>query len=132
MKAKFATIARDVGMAVVIIIFFVLATGAIMNNANAASGKKLFKKCTACHSIQKGKNKVGPSLYDLFGRTSGTMKGYRYSKAMKKKQVIWTTNMLTLWIRDPKDLIPGTKMRKVRIKEKDIGPLIEFLFEERK
>ena len=38
---------------------------------NVFLGEKLFnKKCKACHSMTK--NKLGPSLENLFGRTVGT------------------------------------------------------------
>ena len=39
---------------------------------DVASGEKIFKKCAACHSINKGgKNKIGPALYNVVGRAVG-------------------------------------------------------------
>lgn len=29
-----------------------------------------FSRCAGCHSTQAGQNKIGPSLADVFGRTS--------------------------------------------------------------
>ena len=37
----------------------------IMALGDVVSGEKIFKKCAACHSINKGgKNKIGPALYN--------------------------------------------------------------------
>jgi cytochrome c len=42
-------------------------------------GKSQFGQCRACHSLDKGKNGVGPSLNGIFGRTAGTAERYSYS-----------------------------------------------------
>ena len=72
------------------IILASLAAIAFSVTAHAAEpdvdkGKKVFKKCKACHEVEKEKNKVGPHLINLFGRTAGALDGYKFSKAMKKK-----------------------------------------------
>ena len=36
---------------------------------DAAAGKKVFNKCTACHDAMTDKNKVGPSLSGLSAAT---------------------------------------------------------------
>ena len=60
---------------------------------NVFLGEKLFKKrCKACHSMTK--NKLGPSLENLLGRTAGTFEKYKYSKAMKKSEVVWDEDTL--------------------------------------
>ncbi|MEP4476522.1 MAG: c-type cytochrome, partial [Lentilitoribacter sp.] len=53
-----------------------------MAEGDVAKGEKVFKKCAACHTLEEGKNKVGPSLYGVFGRAAGTLEDYKYSKAM--------------------------------------------------
>src|SRR5947208_10001581 len=40
---------------------------------DAAKGKQVFAKCQACHSVEAGTNKLGPSLHGVVGRTSGTL-----------------------------------------------------------
>ena len=43
-----------------------------MSQGDLAHGKKVFKKCAACHSIVKdGGNKIGPALYNVVGRAVG-------------------------------------------------------------
>ena len=40
---------------------------------DAAKGEKTFRKCKACHQIGEGaKNRVGPQLTGVIGRTAGT------------------------------------------------------------
>ena len=51
------------------------------------SGEKVFKKCVSCHSFTK--NKIGPSLGNIFGQKAGTVEGFKYSKAMKNSDIIW-------------------------------------------
>ena len=46
-------------------------------------GEKVFKKCSACHSINKGgENKIGPTLYNVLGRQVGGVSNYKYSSAL--------------------------------------------------
>src|SRR5690242_792139 len=42
---------------------------------DAAAGRLVFRKCQACHSIEPGKNMLGPSLSGVIGRKSGTEAG---------------------------------------------------------
>ena len=43
--------------------------------ADAVAGKKLFKKCGACHTYAKGgPNKQGPNLFGVIGRQSGQVR----------------------------------------------------------
>ncbi len=94
----------------------------------AAKGKKVFNKCKICHSLKKGKKKIGPSLYGVIGRKAGTVKGFRYSKAMKKSGVVWDDKSLDAYLTKPKKFIPGTKMTFAGIKkQKDRDNLIAYL-----
>ena len=48
----------------------------IMASAQAAGdekrGEQVFNQCKPCHSLDAGKNGVGPTLHGLFGRKAGT------------------------------------------------------------
>ena len=100
------------------------------NVANSAtiSGKKVFKKCMACHSFTK--NKIGPSLGNIFGEKVGSVKKFRYSKAMKKSDIIWDDCTLDKFLTKPKKFNKGTKMRFSGLKKKSHrDALIKYLKE---
>ena len=96
--------------------------------ADPVKGKKVFKKCVACHSLEEGKNKIGPPLNNLLGRKAGSVDGYKYSKAMKNSDVVWDEESLDKFITKPRKFIPKTKMSFRGIKKKSLrDDLISFL-----
>ena len=98
---------------------------------DAAAGEKVFAKCKACHVADEAKNKVGPSLLGIIGRTAGTVEGFKYSPAMVdagKGGLIWDEAKLTEYLKAPKVLVKGTKMAFAGLKEDaDILNLIGYL-----
>ena len=102
---------------------------AIMSLGDVESGKKIFKKCAACHSINKGgKNKIGPALYNVVGRTIGGVDDYKYSKALASYGKEWTFEELNGFLRKPASYIKGTKMSYAGLrKEKDRASIIKYL-----
>jgi len=77
---------------------------------DAAAGEKVFNKCKACHSLEAGKNKIGPTLAGVFGRQAGSVDGFKYSDAMKASALTWDDGNLSSYLTDPKTFIPGNKM----------------------
>jgi len=112
----------------------VLATCAMASPALAdgdvKKGAKVFKKCKACHVVDKEKNKVGPHLVGLFGRKAGTLEGYKYSKAMIEYGVEWDEETLAAYLAAPKKVVKGTKMAFAGLKkEEQIEDVIAYLEE---
>ena len=102
---------------------------ALMAMGDATSGKKVFKKCAACHSIVKGgKNKIGPALYNVVGRQVGGVSDYKYSKALSAYGKEWTFEELNGFLLKPTKWIKGTKMAYAGLKkESDRASLIKYL-----
>jgi cytochrome c len=74
-------------------------------------GQHSFGKCLPCHSIGPGaENKVGPELNGLDGRHSGTAPNFTFSDANKSSGIVWGEAKFKEYIRDPRGVIPGTKM----------------------
>jgi cytochrome c len=87
-----------------------MGAGAAHADGDAANGEKIFAKCKACHTVEAGKNKVGPSLAGVVGRKAGMAEGFNYSDAMKNSGLTWDEATLNTYLAGPKKLVPGTKM----------------------
>lgn len=97
--------------------------------ADIAQGEKLFKRCVACHTIEKsGKNKIGPNLYGIVGRPVAQVEGYSYSAAMEAYGGEWTLERLDAFLLQPRGEVKGTKMAFPGLKkEADRVNLIAYL-----
>lgn len=83
----------------------------LLAKADIGKGEADAKVCAACHNFQKGAGaKIGPPLWDVVGRAKGSVPGFDYSDAMKKKGGNWTLDELNAFITNPKAYVPGTKM----------------------
>ena len=106
-------------------------TAPALAEGDAVAGEKVFKKCMTCHSLEEGKNKVGPSLHNIMGRAAGTVEGYKYSKANAKAAedgLVWTEEVMSEYLVNPRKYMPGTKMAFAGLKkEADIANLIAYL-----
>ena len=102
---------------------------AMMALGDVVSGEKIFKKCVACHSINKGgKNKIGPALYNVVGRTVGGVNDYKYSKTLASYGKEWTFEELNGFLEKPASYLKGTKMSYAGLrKEKDRASVIKYL-----
>lgn len=81
----------------------------------------MFRKCASCHAVGAGaKNKVGPHLNGIFGRTAGTIDDFRYSKGLVregKNGLVWDYEHLDAYLDNPKALVSDTRMNFRGLKE---------------
>ena len=86
------------------------------DGGDATAGQGIFTHghgglaCAICHSTEAGKTKIGPSLFGVVGRPSGSEAGYTYSDAMKAYNHPWTPENLFTYLEAPMKIVPGTKM----------------------
>ncbi len=98
-------------------VVFIAASGALAAG-DIAKGKRLAKKCTVCHTLNKGgKNKLGPNLFGIMGKPAASVKGYKYSKAMASSGIIWDEVNFTEFLTKPKKFLKGTKMSYFGLKK---------------
>jgi len=77
----------------------------------AAMGEQIFRRCVACHTIDKGgANGIGPNLHGVVGRAVASHPGFSYSGAMKAKGGIWDEAALGAYLEAPMKNVPGTRM----------------------
>ena len=102
---------------------------ALLAMGNVEHGEKVFKKCSACHLINKdGGNKIGPALYGIIGRKVAAVEDYKYSKAMANYKKEWTFEEMNGYLTKPQRYIKGTKMAFAGLrKEKDRASVILYL-----
>jgi len=102
---------------------------ALLAMGNLDDAKKVWKKCSACHSIKKGgKNKIGPALYNVLGRNVAGLDNYKYSKALIGYGKTWTFEEMNGFLKKPQAYIKGTKMAFAGLKkEKDRASILLFM-----
>ena len=102
---------------------------ALLAMGSVDHGKKVFKKCSACHSIKKGgRNNIGPALYNVLGRNMGALEDYKYSKALIAFGKDWTFQEMNGFLIKPASYIKGTKMAFAGLKkEKDRASVILYM-----
>jgi cytochrome c len=105
-----------------------LAAGLAHAQGDTKHGQKLFEECHACHAVERGVNGVGPSLYGVFGRRAAELDDFRYSPALKKSGITWTTKTLDAYIADPQKAVPANRMPYAGMPEaRDRADLILYM-----
>ena len=92
-------------------------------------GAILYKRCRACHTLGEGeRNKVGPNLWQVFGKTAGSREDFNYSSAMANSGIVWTDETVSAYLENPAEYIPGNRMSFAGLrKEDDRAAVIEYL-----
>jgi cytochrome c len=87
-------------------------TQGVSDPGDLVQGQAIFQRQrAACHSLQAGVHRFGPSLAGLFGRVAGSVEGFHgYSAALKSAGVVWDAQTLDRWLKAPRRFIPETRM----------------------
>ncbi|HEY4041088.1 MAG TPA: cytochrome c family protein [Rhodopila sp.] len=96
---------------------------------NAAAGAQVFKsQCSICHSPRPGRNIVGPSLFGVVGRHSGSIPDFHYSSANRASGLVWNPPTLDRYLTAPRAVVPGTLMSYPGLKDdRERSDLIAYL-----
>lgn len=79
-------------------------------SGDIAAGKLVFRKCQACHSLEPGRNGLGPSLAGILGKKASSVSNFNYSTAMKASTLTWDIATLDRYLSDPQKTVPGNRM----------------------
>ena len=112
-----------------VVAVFLAVSAATAPGQDLAAGEQSFRKCGPCHDVGEGaKVKLGPSLNGLEGRKAGTYEGFNYSEVNKNSGIVWSAESFATYIRNPMQVMPGTRMAFVGIKnDKEIADLWAYL-----
>jgi nitrite reductase (NO-forming) len=82
----------------------------VLPGGDPEAGRLVYRKCQACHSLEPGKNTLGPSLAGIFGKKAAEVPSFNYSPALKASNIVWDTAALDAYLLDPQKMVPGNKM----------------------
>jgi cytochrome c2 len=96
----------------------IASLGLSAQGADPAAGKSVFNSyCSICHSVQPGKNMVGPSLFGIVGRQTASVEGFHYSPANAGAHLTRDAATLDKYLQSPRTVIPGTTMTYAGLKD---------------
>ena len=96
---------------------------------DATAGKAVFQsQCSICHSVQQGRNMIGPSLFGIVGRPAGKVPNFHYSPANEASGLTWDAAPLDRYLTSPSTVVPHTTMTYAGLKDpKRRADLIAYL-----
>lgn len=102
------------------VVLLACGAGGSAQAADAVAGQAVFKsQCSICHSVQAGRNQIGPSLAGIVGRKAGQVQGFHYSPANKNSGLTWDEATLDRYLASPSTVVPHTTMTYGGLKDAD-------------
>jgi cytochrome c len=99
------------GVLTVIALLVLATTREVAPAGDPEAGAQVFRTCAACHTLEPGAHRTGPSLAGVFGRRAGTAEGFhRYSDALRSADLVWREEALNAFLADPQAFLPGNRM----------------------
>ena len=97
----------------------------------AQDGEAVFRQqCAACHVLEEGRNRVGPSLVGIVDAPAGSVEGFRYSPALRNSELTWDHETLSAFLMDPRGTVPGNRMSfRGMSNQEDIDAVIAYILE---
>lgn len=94
-----------------------------------ARGERASAQCASCHTFDAGgANRIGPNLYDVFGRQAASHAGFDYSESMQTHSGAWDYLRLNEFLTSPASAVRGTKMAFAGMRrDEDRVALIAYL-----
>ncbi len=90
------------------------------------AGEAIYSRCLACHALAY--DRTGPRHCGLFGRRAGGVRGFAYSEAMKRSNIVWNAKTLDRFLANPLKAVPGTSMGYAGIADRrERADLIAYL-----
>ncbi len=83
---------------------------ALLASADIGKGERVFRKCTACHTVEDGNNSTGPYLFGVVDRDIAGVAGFGYSGTLEGMEGNWTPEALSGFLENPRGFAPGTAM----------------------
>lgn len=76
---------------------------------NAVRGQRAWRaECRSCHTIDQ--NYWGPKHRGVIGRRVGKVRGYNFSPALARSDLVWDAALLDRWLADPEQVVRGQWM----------------------
>lgn len=89
-------------------------------DASKALGDRYLMQCRACHTLEEGgSHMLGPNLHNVIGRPAGSLPGFRYSKALREADIVWTPRAIDAWLAEPRRFLPGNQMVYAGVRQAD-------------
>jgi cytochrome c len=116
-------------MRTVLSLLFVMGLNGIAHaEGDADRGEQVFTRCVACHSVEPGQNRVGPSLHDIMDQPAANVEGFNYSPALEEAGLVWDDETMAEYLRDPRGTVPGTRMAFAGLRnDEEIADVIAYL-----
>lgn len=100
-----------IGLLTLIVVLLLSTARQAAAAGDPEAGAQAFGTCAACHTLEPGAHRTGPSLAGMFGREAGTAEGFhRYSEALRSANLVWREDTLNGFLADPQAFLPGNRM----------------------
>ncbi len=97
-------------VAVSSLMIIVSLAAALAQKPSNASQLAFNTHCRHCHSMIEGDNRLGPSLFDIFGAKAGEVEGFANYSGSLRGNITWDEATLDRFIADPPSVAPSTNM----------------------